>query len=666
MIVFFALLGLATVGAVPASSSAVADHEQELASKWVRAHLLTQTSLPFSLQVAGTADAPLAGTWSVESRRLDANRTQHTLRHDHESAGLSIRCEAVEYHDFPVVEWTLHLKNQGSQDTPILSEILPLDFAFAGPSADPVLHHNVGSPCQANDYQPLETVLKPGASKRISAAGGRPSNSDLPNFNVQWGDGGTIIVVGWPGQWSADFLHEGGGRLRVRAGQELTHLVLHPGEEIRTPLIVLQFYRGDPVRAQNIWRRWMVAHNLPRPGGQPVPTHYASCWGNPLPRAAEEIDIIDGFLREGFRPDYWILDAGWYVNKGSWETTGTWEVDKARFPQGLRQLADHVHEKGMKFVVWFEPERVTAGSWLADNHPEWILGGRAGGLLNLGEPAAWKWVLEYIDGMLTNERIDVYRQDFNIDPLQYWRQNDTPDRQGITEIRHVEGYLAFWDELLKRHPGLWIDSCASGGRRNDLETLRRAVPLLRSDHFQDPDDQQCHTMGISQWMPYYGSGLGASDLYWFRSCIFPASRVGWDTRKRELDYDLLRRMVAEYRKVQPYLLSDYYPLTPYSLERNVWAAWQFNDPQQGGGMVQAFRRKECPADSVSLSLRGLEPAAVYELTDLETNQSRRLTGHELMDGLTVRLATRPASALLVYRKTESSLEGNRKGVDEAN
>ena len=50
-----------------------------------------------------------------------------------------------------------------------------------------------------------------------------------------------------------------------------------------------------------------------------------------------------------------------------------------------------------------------------------------------------------------------------------------------TENLYIQGHLAFWDELRRRHPALRIDSCASGGRRNDLETMRRAVPLLRND-----------------------------------------------------------------------------------------------------------------------------------------------------------------------------------------
>ena len=97
-----------------------------------------------------------------------------------------------------------------------------------------------------------------------------------------------------------------------------------------------------------------------------------------------------------------------------------------------------------------------------------------------------------------------------------WRANDAPDRQGITEIRHVTGYLAYWDELRRRHPDMLIDTCASGGRRNDLETLRRAVPLWRSDYgYDDPPAMQNLTYGLALWVPYFGTGIRSSNVYSF-------------------------------------------------------------------------------------------------------------------------------------------------------
>ena len=149
-----------------------------------------------------------------------------------------------------------------------------------------------------------------------------------------------------------------------------------------------------------------------------------------------------------------------------------------------------------------------AGTWLATEHPDWILGGS---LLNLGNPEAFKWLVNHIDKIITDEGIDLYRQDYNIDPLPGWRSGDTKDREGITENKYVMGYLAYWDALLERHPGMLIDSCASGGHRNDLETMRRAIPLLRSDYLFEPVGQQGHTYGLSFWIPFHGTAYCPSN-----------------------------------------------------------------------------------------------------------------------------------------------------------
>jgi len=658
IMILLAVVGLRAVAAEPA------------AGVWFESHLTHRaSSFPWSFNYDGrsSAELPWLRQARSSSRLLDANRTEHTLTATDPKTGLEVRCVSVVYHDFPTVEWTLYFKNRGTGDTPILADILAIDARFERElSGEFLLHHNVGSPCKQNDFEPLETKLGPKAEKRISAAGGRPTNSDLSYFNLEWSGQGVIFVVGWPGQWSAQFSRDDSRGLRIRAGQELTHLKLHPGEEIRSPLILLQFWKGDWIRSQNIWRRWMLAHNTPRVGGKIVSTHFASTSGdNNQIQAAKEIALFDGYVREGIKLDYWIMDAGWHPHPGKWFYTGTWTPDPKRFPCGLREVNDRVHANGAKTVVWFEPERVTPGSWLYENHPEWLLscskeseqtpqlGKLANRLLNLGNPDARRWVTDHVSQMLTDEGVDVYRQDFNIDPLAFWRANDAPDRQGITENAYVTGYLAYWDELLRRYPNLWIDTCASGGRRNDLETMRRSVPLLRSDYFSEPIGQQCQTLGLSLWMPVYGSGTGSHDVYMIRSSICPMFRIAWDTRRRELNYEFLRRMVGDFRRIEPYLTGDFYPLTPYSRANNVWVAWQYDQPELGGGVVQAFRRAENPDDSFHLKLRGLDPRAKYRVNDLDTKTPSVLSGAELMEaGLPVQLTARSGAALIVYQKQQ--------------
>ncbi len=617
---------------------------------------------PFSFIYGGRTSDALLGVWDFAetAERLDADRTKRTQTYTDPETGLIVRCEIMAYDDFPTAEWTLYFKNNGSKDTAILENILPLDARFErATESEFLLHHFIGSPCTPQDYRPLESVLGPEATKRISAAGGRPTNSDLPYFNLETGKGGVIVAVGWPGQWAAQFIRDAKTHLRLAAGQELTHLVLHPGEEIRTPLIVLQFYDGDWIRSQNTWRRWMWTHNVPRPGGRPLAPQMAACSSHQYGEMihADEANqkmFIERYLDEGLALDYWWMDAGWYPNKHGWPHVGTWEVDTKRFAHGLRAISDYAHSRGVRTIVWFEPERVTADTWLTNTHPQWVHGGANGGLLKLDEPRVLAWLTDHVDQLLIEQGVDLYRQDFNMDPLDLWRANDSSDRQGITEIRHVTNYLAYWDELRRRHPNMLIDSCASGGRRNDLETLRRAVPLLRSDFLLEPISQQNHTYGIAFWIPFYGTGLNQFDTYGFRSCMCPHITACYDMRRHDQDYNPVRRMHRQWREqIAPNYWGDYYPLTPYSADDKTWVAWQFDRPERGQGMVQAFRRAQSNNEAVVLQLHGLAPAARYRMTHLDTDRTWIMLGSQIMEtGVSVQSTRKPDAVVVTYKRID--------------
>jgi alpha-galactosidase len=480
----------------------------------------------------------------------------------------------------------------------------------------------------------------------------------LPYFNIQGEGGGAIAVLGWPGQWACDFTADSSGGVRVRGGQELTHFVLHGGEEVRSARVVMLFYRGNRDRGQNLWRRWMRGHNMPRAADGRVPgPMIGACASHQVEEMmkADEANqklFIDRYLQERIPLKYWWMDAGWYQNNGAWPNTGTWEVDRKRFPRGLRAICDHAHAKGVNTLLWFEPERVNPGTWLYVNHPEWLLGKDGGDkLLNLGNPEARQWWTDHADKLMTEQGIDLYRNDFNIDPLAFWRANDSPDRQGMTEMRHVEGYLAYWDELKHRRPGMLIDSCASGGRRNDVETLKRAVPLLRSDYILEPVGQQNHTYGIAPWIPYYGTGVNSFDGYVFRSQMAPWSTFCYDTRKKDQDYPALRKLVSQWEAVNRCYAGDFYPLTEYDEKPTAWMAWQFDLPEEGVGMVQAFRRDQAKDSSRTLKLKGLEADRAYVVRELVTERDVRMTGKALMEqGLPVELLKPSSDALFRYER----------------
>ena len=685
VIAFVFLHALVLASAAPVENASPLDAHSPSAGElmamkdWMQTSLLANKErLPFSFVYNGSESAVLLGQWksSHRTRSLGTQRREHTLTWTDIATGLKVSCVAVEYSDFPVVEWTVRLKNTGKKNTPIVENIQGLSLRIErSAGGEFVLHGNRGDSCVAESYQPFDLTLGPGFSKRFSppvkgdSVSGKSSDGPdgWPYFNLQKPDGGVIIAVGWPGQWEASFTRDRDHGLQVNAGQQLTHLYLKPGEEIRTPLIALLFWEGaDVVRAQNLWRAWYLRHNLPRINGKPQPPVSSIQVNGSL----ASWPWVEDYLRAGIKPDLCWRDAGgkntWYpsdtgpyTNKMTWLNTGTWEPDPGRYPQGFKPFSNKVRALGMQFVLWFEPERVgDPNSWLAKNHPEWLLPGNSNGsVLNEGNPQALSWLIHHVDGMIKSQGLDWYREDLN--GAHYgtaWRKNDAPDRQGITENLYVQGHLAFWDELRRRNPKLHIDSCASGGRRNDLETMRRAVPLLRSD-FQFPDmkgvveGNQGHTYGISSWLPWNGCGLHSGDSYALRSFLLPGYCIlpPYDWTKSDAARAVTKKVHDEFRRVAPLLLGDYYPLTSYSLDTSKWIAWQFHRPDLGESVVQAFRRPNAESETLTVRLRGLEPNSRYEVENLDGGKETR-TGFELMNGLEIRLASKPAAAVLVLRK----------------
>ncbi len=149
----------------------------------------------------------------------------------------------------------------------------------------------------------------------------------------------------------------------------------------------------------------------------------------------------------------------------------------------------------------------------------------------------------------------------------------------------------------KRFPNMLIDSCASGGRRNDLETMRLSVPLHKTDYdYADLPTKQAFHHSLSSWLPYYGAyvlPVDTVDVYAFRSALAPMTMLAYDLRRRDVDWRPLKQLTEEWRRITGagYFYGDYYPLTPYNRDDTQWIAWQFHRPDLGTGLVQAFRRK---------------------------------------------------------------------------
>ena len=651
---------------------------------WSEPFFSSAANLPISFELAGQPIRGLPDSWHPVSRRrrIDANLSETIFQAAHPASGLRVRVEVTEYSDFPVVEWVAWLTNAGAKPTPLVRDLRPLDAAFSGSA--PVLHHSNGDFNGAGGYTPAATPLGAGDDLRFAPKGGRACDEAFPYYRLIFESWGVCLAIGWPAQWAARFTGQPGG-VHVQAGQEKTALRLLPGETIRTPRMTVLAWSGDADRAVNLWRRWYLAHILPRPDGQPMRPHLACAAtddGEEFTAATEanQIAYIEKFNQNDLHPDVWWIDAGWYPcydakHERHWTLTGTWEPDPERFPRGLKPISDRAAELGADLLVWLEPERVAAGTWLDQEHPGWLLKAqgeeawsRDDGLLNLGNPDCRQWLTDHVCRLIRDNGIKIYRQDHNFAPLAYWRQNEPEDRQGLNENLHVQGYLQFWDDLLARNPGLWIDSCASGGRRNDLETMRRSVPLHYTDHgYGDAPVKLAFHRTLYEWLPYFKEFTLAWDIggpsrfdhrvdsYSFHCGLAPMLFATLDIRRDDYDFALASQMIAIWRRAAGLLLyGDYYPHTPFHRSAAEWVVRQFDSPETGRGLVQAIRLPEAPAEQLTIFPKGIRAGASYAFERAETGETRALTGEALLRlGLTIALPPR-SGALWFYRKLDAS------------
>jgi alpha-galactosidase len=470
----------------------------------------------------------------------------------------------------------------------------------------------------------------------------------MPYFNLATEQGGLIFAVGWSGDWKASFESLGGGKIKITAGLKRSHFKLRAGEQVRLPSVLVMSYRGTWIDGQNKFRRLSLKHFTPTSHPpmklMPVAASVHGMFG--FNATTEEIltSLANDIGALKLPLDTYWLDAGW-TEGGFPGAQGNPDADPVRFPHGLEPVGKTVSQTGMRFLVWFEPERAMRGTWLDREHPDWV--SSASGtppelrymendgfkLVDMGNPKAREWAVDNITQHIRKAKIAVYRQDFNEYPAYFWHTHEPQDEVGLREIRYINGLYDFLDELVRRNPGLILDNCASGGRRIDFEMSRRSVCLWRSDSCWDsksfPRNVQAMTHGLSHWQPLHGLGSLTTDDVALRSGMGACASYAANYRDPSA-VAALRKHLDLYLKVRSLYTGDFYPLTEWSDDATKWLAFQFHDPVSGKGIMQAFCGTTAPQRSITLKLQGLDPDKGYRITDWDKpGQNQKRSGLEL-------------------------------------
>ncbi len=345
--------------------------------------------------------------------------------------------------------------------------------------------------------------------------------------------------------------------------------------------------------------------------------------------------LADTAAKEGV--ELFVLDDGWFGKRNDDRSSlGDWFENKVKLPNGLKEVSDGIHARGMKFGLWFEPEMVSPDSDLYRTHPDWALHvdgltpvlGRHQLVLDLGKSEVVEYLLEKISHILSTAHVDYVKWDFNRNPSDMY--------MNASHLFYL-GLYRLLETLTSRFPNVLFESCSGGGGRFDAGMLHYMPQTWTSDN-TDALSRIAIQMGTSVVYPASAMSchvsavpnhqVGRLTSLSTRGHVAMAGTFGY-----ELDLNLLsepelmeiKSQIAWYKKIRGTVqFGDLYRLeSPWnavaSAESARYSAWEHVSKDKKQAVVSiVWLYAEANPEYALVHLQGLEPDAVYRFTTLKS------------------------------------------------
>jgi alpha-galactosidase len=552
--------------------------------------------------------------------------------------GLRVVLRYSVFYDCDVITRGVTLENTGSEPL-FIDRVMSLSLHFDGSGYE--LIHLDGR--WAKERTPVRAPVTSGTVS-IGSARGESSHECNPFFALVQPE--TTDSVGeaygcnlvYSGNWLAEIMCDSYGCLHAVSGinPETFTWKLEPGGVFTAPDAALTFSaHGLNGMSQN-FHKFVNEHIVRGYWKDRVRPVLVNSWEAMYFDFDEDKLLALAERAKELGIEMLVLDDGWFGRRDDDTTSlGDWTPDLSKLPHGIDGLAGKIHEMGLKFGLWFEPEMISPESELYRAHPDWCIcaPGRRPPLcrnqlvLDMSNPLVTEYLYGAMAKILRGARVDYVKWDMNR-PLTCLGSSSLPaDRQREQSHRYVLGLYSLIGRLTEEFPEVLFEGCSGGGARFDLGMLCFCPQIWCSDN-TDPEFRLFIQNGTSYAYPVsvMGSHVSASPNHHtraatsmeLRAAVALAGSFGY-----ELDLGALGAEDRESIKKQIKLYHETYSLIhagsfcrlrepgsgPYS-------AWQFVSADGARSMAFVFYSETSPDVSFGrLRLCGLDPSAEYEVTD---------------------------------------------------
>lgn len=346
--------------------------------------------------------------------------------------------------------------------------------------------------------------------------------------------------------------------------------------------------------------------------------------------------------------EMFVLDDGWFGHRDSDNSSlGDWFEYEGKLKDGLKGIADYVHEKGLQFGVWFEPEMISVDSKLYEEHPDYLMqepnrtpsSSRDQHLLDMGRKEVRQNIEKQMCRILDEVPIDYIKWDMNRSLSDVYSIELSAENQGETAHRHILGVYELMENLIARYPKILWEGCSGGGGRFDagfLYYMPQSWPTDNTDAVERLKIQYGTSLAypISSMTAHVSAvpnhQTGRITSLKTRGDVAMSGVFGYEldlTEMSEEEKIIVKEQVQQYQTIRPLVqFGDFYRLnSPF--EGNL-TAWMFVSVDKTEALVM-MARTLASAQPVfhEVFLTGLDETARYQ--DQATEQ--QYYGDELMN-----------------------------------